>query len=113
MKTRCPHTLETSELNAEIALQDFRLRFDFQCRAFVSDVAIIYDVDALRQRKRRRQILLNHNNRLARRSKIAASCHQITDYDRREPFKGLIQQNDLGIAHQRACNRQHLLLASR
>jgi len=42
------HTLETSELNAEIALQDFRLRFDFQRRAFVSDVAIIYDVRTTR-----------------------------------------------------------------
>jgi hypothetical protein len=79
LKTRCPHTLETSELNAEIALQDFRLRFDFQCRAFVSEVAIIYDVDALRQRKRRRQILLNHDNGLARRSKIAASCLVCTE----------------------------------
>jgi hypothetical protein len=42
------HTLETSELNAEIAPQDFRLRFDFQRRAFVSDVAIIYDVRTTR-----------------------------------------------------------------
>ena len=30
----------------------------------------------------------------------------------RQPLEGLVKQHDLGIAHERARNREHLLLAA-
>jgi hypothetical protein len=44
--------------NAEIALQDLRLRFDFAGRPFVGDMAVVDDVGALRQCQRGGEILL-------------------------------------------------------
>ena len=37
---------------------------------------------------------------------------QVLDHQRREPFGGLVEQQQLGIAHQRAADGEHLLLAA-
>jgi hypothetical protein len=39
--------------------------------------------------------------------------HQVAHDDRRQPLERLVEQDDLRIAHQRARDRQHLLLAAR
>ena len=103
---------ENRRLDTEIALQNFRLRLDFQCRALVNDMPVVDDVDPLRQRQCRRQILLHQHDGLAGGGEIAAGSHQIADDDRREPLERLVQQDDFGVPHQRARDRQHLLLAT-
>src|SRR5262249_40234065 len=46
-------------LDTEIALQNLRLRLDFLGRPLVHDVAVVDDVDALRQRQGGGQVLLD------------------------------------------------------
>src|ERR1700722_9958806 len=101
-----------SELDAQVALQEARLRFDLSGRAFMDDVAVVDDVNAPRQRKRRGQALFDQHDRLPASRQLTACMHQILDDDWSQPLEGLVEQDDLWVAHQRAGDRQHLLLAS-
>ena len=76
-------------------------------------MAVVDDVDAVRERQRRREILLDQHDGLAGGRELAAGLHQIAHDDRREPLERLVQQDDLRIADQRAGDREHLLLAAR
>ena len=44
--------------------------------------------------------------------KVATGSHQVVYNHRRQPFKRLIEQDDLGITDQCASDRKHLLLAT-
>ena len=50
---------------AEVALEDLGPRLDLARRAFVRDMAVVEDVDALRKRQGRRQVLLHQLAKLA------------------------------------------------
>ena len=65
-------------------LQYLWLRFDFLRRAFVGDVAVVDDVDALRQRERGGEILLHQHDGLPGGGKIAAGLQQVAHDDRRQ-----------------------------
>jgi hypothetical protein len=69
-----PHVPDQSEirvaldryaLNAKIALQNLRSRFDLAGRPFVGDMAVIDDVCTLRQRQRGSEILLHQDDGLS------------------------------------------------
>src|SRR5690348_3111194 len=107
-----PSSYRRSRLDPEVTLQDLGLCLDFLCRTFVNDVPVVDDVDALGERQRRRQILFDQHDGLAGSGKIAAHFHEVADDDGREPFEGFVEQQYLRIAHQRAGNRQHLLLTA-
>jgi hypothetical protein len=79
----------------------------------VRDVAVIDDVDALRERERRREVLLDQHDRLPGLRKLATRRHQVADDDRRKSLERLVEQDDLRIADQRAADREHLLFAAR
>ena len=81
--------------------------------ALVHDVPVVDDVDALRQRQRGREILLDQHDGQARRGQVAADLHQLAHDQRRKPFERLVEQDDLRIADEGAGDRQHLLLAAR
>ena len=78
----------------------------------MNDMAVVDDVDPARQCKRRGQILLYQYDGLSGGGQIAAGFHQIANDHRRQPLERLVEKNDLGVAHQRAGNRQHLLFAA-
>ena len=77
------------------------------------DVAVVDDIDAMRERQGRGDILFDQHDRLTGRRQIAARAHQVAHDYRRQPFERLVQQDDLGSADERAGNREHLLLAAR
>src|SRR6202034_2365916 len=81
-------------LHAEVALQKSRLIFDLRGGTFMDDMTVVEDVDALRQSKRRGQILFD------------------PDDDRGQSLERLVKQDYLGITDQRSRDRQHLLLAA-
>ncbi len=54
----------------------------------MDDVAIVDDVDALRQRERRGEVLLHQHDGLAGLGQIAAGLHQVAHDHRRQPSNG-------------------------
>src|SRR6185312_1506698 len=85
----CLAAYKLRRLHAEMAMEDFGPRLDLFGRTFVDDMAVVDDVDALRERKRCREVLLDENDRLASVGKVAARLHEIADNDRREALERL------------------------
>jgi len=81
-----------------MAMEDFGPRLDLFGRTFVDDMAVVDDVDALRERKRCRQVLLDENDRLASVGEVAARFHEIADNDRREALELIEDQIRARIA---------------
>src|SRR3954466_5258983 len=99
-------------LDAEIALQNLGARLDLLRRPLVRDVSIVDDVDAARPRERRGEVLLHQKDRLSGGGELAADAHQLAHDERRETLEGLVEQDDLRVADQRAGDGEHLLLAA-
>src|SRR6185437_4410219 len=64
-------------LNAEMTMQDFGVGLNFLRGAFVHDMAVIEDVDALCQRQRGGEILLNQHDSLSGGREIATHRYQV------------------------------------
>src|SRR5438270_5171281 len=96
--------------DAQISLQQLRSRLDLGGRSLVHDVAVVDDIDAARERERRRQILLDEEDRLPGGGELAADSYQLAHDQRREALERLVEQDDLRIANKRACDGEHLLL---
>src|SRR6185437_6245608 len=76
-------------------------------------VAVVDDVNTARKRQGRSKVLLHQHDRLPGSREIAASLHQIAHDDWRETLEGFVEQDNFGIANERARDRQHLLLTAR
>jgi hypothetical protein len=59
-------------LDPEVPVQDLGLRLDVLGKPFVGDVAVVENVDAIRERERRREVLLDQRERSSCVSPIAA-----------------------------------------
>jgi len=77
--------------------------------AFVGEVPIVEDVHPLGEGHRRGEVLLDNDQRLPLGGKAAAHAHELPHDERGEAFEGLVQQNDLRGADQRATEGKHLL----
>src|SRR5215470_8718114 len=100
-------------LDAKITFQDLRSRFELTGWSFVGYVAVVDDVGAMRKGQRGGQILLHQDDGLPGVRQIIAGFDKITHDYRCQSLKRLVEQDDLGIADERAPYRQHLLLAAR
>src|SRR6202158_4879152 len=66
-----------------------------------------------RERQRETRVLLDDDDReFPRANQLADDFHKLLDDDRRQPFHRLVEQQELGVGHERACDGQHLLLAA-
>src|ERR1700730_10568405 len=66
-----------------------------------------------RERERKPRVLLDANARKSSRAdQLADDFQKLLDDDRRQPFHRLVQEQELGGGHERACDGQHLLLAA-
>src|SRR6185312_2064252 len=100
-------------LDAEVLLQDLRLRLDLSGRALVHDVAVVQHVHAGGERERGGDVLLDQDDGLAGRGELAAGVHEVAHDHRREPLERLVEKDDLGVADERPRDGEHLLLAAR
>src|SRR5919108_1250716 len=77
------------------------------------DGSLLQHVDAVGERQRELGVLLGEQDgetvRLEPRDLVA----QVIDHDRRQPLRRLVEQQELRVAHQRARDGEHLLLAAR
>src|SRR4051794_40804521 len=76
------------------------------------DMAVIDDIDALRQRERRRQVLLDQKDGLSGGGEIAAGSDQIVHDHGCQSFERLVKQEQLRRTDEGSRNGQHLLLAA-
>jgi hypothetical protein len=80
----------------------------------VHDPAAIEDDRMLGERQRDPRVLLDHDDRHAGVGPQRADhADQVLGDDRRQPLERLVEQQQPRVGHQRARDRQHLLLATR
>src|SRR5439155_10723606 len=77
------------------------------------DRALLHEVDTLARRERQRDILLHEQNGDMLAPEHADDLADLRDHPRHEPLRRLVQQDDLGLQHHGAGDREHLLLAAR
>jgi hypothetical protein len=77
-----------------------------------ADLALLQDVDAVGERHHELQVLLGQHDREARGLELGDALAQLLDDQWRQALRRLVEQQELGIAHQRAGDGQHLLLAA-
>src|SRR5438270_1156419 len=66
-----------------------------------------------RKRERKPRVLLDDNDRkFSRAHQLADDSQKLLDDDRRQPFHRLVEEQELGVGHERTCDGQHLLLAA-
>ena len=81
--------------------------------ALEHDAARLHDVAVLRHRQRHDGVLLDQQHgQLLLRNQPLHDAEDLLDQHRRQAERGLVEQHDLGLRHQRAADRQHLLLAA-
>ena len=76
------------------------------------DVAGLEDVAAVGGVERHQRVLLDEQDRRALRVDLADDLEDLLDEDRREPHRRLVEQQQLRPRHERAPDREHLLLAA-
>jgi len=65
------------------------------------------------QRQQPRDVLVDHDLRKALALELGECAPDLLAHDRGEPFGGFVEHEQLRVRHQRAPDREHLLLAAR
>src|SRR5579883_1639134 len=103
----------TTASNPQIPVQHLGAAARGLRRHLLDDMAVVDDVDARGEAHRRGDVLLDDDDRLARLGEAAAGLEEVAHDDGGQALEGLVEEHDLGIADERAGDRQHLLLAAR
>src|SRR6185437_12206299 len=96
-----------------MAVHQVRVLTQIVRRTVKDDVAVVEHVAAVREAERSLDILFDDDNRLPGFRDSSTNADQVLHYDRCKPFEWLVKQDHLWLAHERARNRQNLLLAAR
>src|ERR1700722_4787337 len=98
-------------LNLQPFLANLRISLQLGRRPLEYDVSVTHDIDALRDVERNGEFLLDQQHRhpalLERLQILGDQRPQL----RCKSFRGLVDEDQVRVAHQRAAQRQHLLLA--
>src|SRR5437867_373730 len=78
----------------------------------VADHALLHDVDAVRGLEGERHVLLHEEDGHAVAVQDVDDLVDLRDHARHEPFRRLVEENDLGLEHHGPRDGQHLLLAA-
>ena len=98
--------------NHQVLLPQLRLRRKIGRRALETNLAFLDDVHAVSQLGGEAQVLLADEHSLAGGLERHQALEQRIDDQWRQSFRGFIQENHVRIAHQRAGDRHHALLAA-
>src|SRR5262245_55146641 len=79
----------------------------------VPDLPLLEHVHAVGEIEREPDVLLGEQDRQPMGFELPDLLLQVLDDERREPLRRLVEQKQLRITHQRARDREHLLLAAR
>src|ERR1700687_1540943 len=99
-------------LDPEYLFTEFEIREQRGGRSHVRYMAAVEDVGAVRERQHQVQVVLDDEDR-NHAAQLIERFEHVLDHGRGKPLEGLIEHQELHVARERACNRHHLLLASR
>src|SRR5208282_6879918 len=109
---RPPHAAGAGVGDAETSLQHGAVGDQRRAVGGVDHAAALDDERVVGDAEDFLGVLLDEDGRHALVANDPAQRHeQFLDQDRREPFERFVEQHDARIEHQRAANREHLLLA--
>ena len=94
-------------------MTSFVVAADFGDASGEDDPAGVQDNDVIGELERELDVLLDEHDRLALALQPRDRAADLGDDERREAFGGLVHQQHARVAHQRAADREHLLLAAR
>src|SRR3954468_12354248 len=92
--------------DARVVEQSFRV-------ARKRDGSRLHHVGTARRLEREQRVLLDEKNRYALRRYVAHDLEYLRYHQRGEAHRRLVEEQQLGLAHERARDGQHLLLAAR
>jgi hypothetical protein len=98
---------------AQIGRLDFGIIGQRRGVVFADDGAGLQHVAAIGDRERQRGHLVDQEDRGALVAQVGEDIEQLGDHRRRQPKRGLIEQQNSGLRHQPARDGQHLLLPAR
>ena len=97
---------------AEIGLPNGRIVLKRFGGAFAGDAAVFQEIAAVRDLQALLGVLLDQENAVPSSRIRPIVRNSSLRHDRRQPERGLVEQQDIGRRHQRAADRKHLLLAA-
>ena len=98
--------------NAEMLAQIDAVLLQLRRGGDHGDVARVEDDDVVGDVENELRVLLDQHDRQAAFLELADGGHHLGDDLRRQALRRLVHQEHARIAHQRAADRQHLLLAA-
>src|SRR5712691_9015797 len=106
------HPHANTSTSSEVGPADFGFREQRFRRAFGGDAALLEHVGARGDLERERRVLLDEQNGDAARVDLLDHAEHSEHYRRGETERGLIEQEQARLRHERAPDREHLLLAA-
>src|SRR5262245_23862853 len=100
------------ESHLQIALRNRRVGCQCRRRARPHDLALLDDRVPVGQLQQRGEMFVDEQNGLALRLQARKAFPDFKPQQRRQPLGRLVEDEQLGIRHQGAADRQHLLLAA-
>src|SRR5881409_1342891 len=98
---------------AEVSVLNVRSEPKLGRRAAPDDLAFLDDVVPVRDPRERRHVLVDDQDRLAPRLEPVHAAPDLGADEWCQAFGGLVENEQARIGHQRASDREHLLLAAR
>src|SRR5438067_3201218 len=95
---------------AEVGAADVVVVEEVARRALVDDAPGLHDVGAVRHAERQIRVLLDHEHGRPAPPDVRDDAEGRLDQRRREPQRGLVEEDQPRARHQRARDREHLLL---
>src|SRR6267143_821790 len=105
------HPHANTSTSSEVGPADVRLREKRFRRAFGGDAALLEHVGARGDLERERRVLLDEEHRDAARVDPLDHVEHGEHYRRGETERGLVEQEQARLRHERTPDREHLLLA--
>src|SRR5215470_19055909 len=97
---------------AEVSVLNVRAEPKLRRRAAPHDLSLLEDVVLVRDARERGHVLVDDQDRLVPGLEPLHAAPDLGAHERREPFGGLVEDEQARVRHQRATDREHLLLAA-
>src|SRR5437879_2365910 len=99
--------------HAEVAVLDVRACTELGRGAAPHDLALLEDVVSVGDPRQRGHVLVDQQDRLPARLEVGQAPPDLRPDEWREPLRRLVEDEQARVRHERAPDREHLLLAAR
>src|SRR5678816_1822493 len=99
--------------HSQVTLPDRRVPVELGRAAGPGDPAFLEDDMPVGELDQALHVLVDHQDRLAARAQRGETVPDLLAHHRRQALGGLVEDQEARLGHERAADRQHLLLAAR